>query len=90
MNDSVTLFLEGDAVRFTPDGRIAVVDAIAALCEAGCPSCIWGNLQEDHPRLSKMCDRYNFPDETEVSVADSESWVEIQSLLIDHLIESDS
>ena len=32
--DYVTLQLEDDAVRFPPDGRIAVVDSIGALSQA--------------------------------------------------------
>lgn len=90
MEDHVTLQLEDDAVRFTPDGRIAVVDAIGALTQAGCPVCIWEDLKRDNPQLEELYGDYTFPEQDNVPVADSQSWVIIQTLLLDHLIDSGS
>jgi len=88
--DYVTLQLEDDAVRFTPDGRIAVVDAIGALSQADCPVCIWEDMKRNNPHLDELYADYTFPEEGNVPVADTQSWVIIQTLLLDHLIDSES
>jgi hypothetical protein len=90
VEDYVTLQLEDDAIRFTPDGRIAVVDAIGALSQADCPVCIWEDLKRANPELSEMHADYTFPEEKDVPVVDSRSWVIIQTLLMDHLIDSET
>jgi len=45
VNQHVTVQLDDDPIRFTPNGRIAVVDAIAALSEIGYPTRIWEELR---------------------------------------------
>ena len=90
MEDYVTLQLEDDAIRFTPDGRIAVVDAIGALSQADCPVCIWEDLKRNNPELNEMHADYTFPEEEAVPVVDSRSWVIIQTLLLDHLMDSET
>lgn len=90
VEEIVTLQLEEDAVRFTPDGRIAVVDAIGALSQSDCPKCLWENLKRHNPELHELYGHYSFPEEDEVAVADSQSWVIIQTRLLDHLIEAES
>jgi hypothetical protein len=92
MKEWVTLELEDDTVRFTPDGRIAVIDAIGALSETDCPVCVWEDLKRRHPRVADLCVNYAFLEieDEDVPVADSRSWMVIQSLLLDHLIDSES
>ena len=89
MNSFVTLQLEDDEVRFTPDGRIAVVDAINALSDTDCPDCLWEELKRNHPQLGRMCSNYTFPEKGNVPVADVESWVVIQDLLLEQLVRDD-
>jgi hypothetical protein len=88
MQPLVTLKIEDDTVRFTPDGRIAVVDAIGALSEAECPDCIWEELKRNHPQISEWCNDYTFAEEETVSVAGSRNWMHIQELLLEHLIDN--
>ena len=90
MHECVTLRLEDDTVRFTPDGRIAVVDAIGALSEAECPDCIWKDLIDKHPTVMALCGDYTFPQEETVPVAGSDAWEIIQTALLDHLIDKAS
>lgn len=90
MEEWVTLELEDDTVRFTPDGRIAVIDAIGALSETDCPVCLWEDLKRSHPRVAELCGNYAFPEDEDIPVADGRSWMIIQSLLLDHLIDSES
>jgi hypothetical protein len=87
MKPFVTVQLEDDAIRFTPDGRIAIVDAIRALSDSDCPCCIWEDLINNHPQLSDMCSKYTFQGDESVAVANSENWNVIQSLLLEQLME---
>ena len=88
MNQPVTLELEENRVRFTPDGKVAVVDAIGALSEADCPQCLWADLQRSHPQISRWCSDYRFEKEEKVPVAGRRNWMRIQDLLLDHLIDT--
>ena len=88
MNQPVTLELEDNEVRFTPDGKVAVVDAIAALSEADCPQCLWADLKRNHPQIGRWCSRYRFSEEGTVAVAGRRHWMRIQDLLLDHLVEN--
>lgn len=90
MNQPVTLEIEADTIRFTPDGRIAVVDAIGALSEADCPDCIWEDLKHKHPTIMKLCRNYTFQQKETVPVAGSDEWEIIQTMLLDHLIDNGS
>jgi hypothetical protein len=89
MESFVTLQLEDDEIRFTPDGRIAVVDAINALSGSDCPDCLWEELKRNHPQIGRMCSNYTFPEKGSALVADVESWVVIQDLLLEQLVEED-
>ena len=85
MYDQVSLTIEGDTIRFTPDGRLAVVDAIAALSEDKCPSCVWEILRRNNPQLEHILENYSFGEGDPVDVADSGGWEVIQGLLLDYL-----
>ena len=86
MSRNVTLNIEGEDVRFTADGKISIIDAIAVLCDEDCPSCIWEKLKQKNPHLGAGLEEYSFNDGESVTVADSESWEIIQTLLLDYLI----
>ena len=88
--EHVTLHLQDDLIRFTPEGQIAVLDAIGALSEDDCPVCIWEDLKRGNPHISELCDIYTFPEKESAPVADGDSWAIIQTLLLEHLIDSES
>lgn len=89
MEDGVILELEENTVRFTANGRIAVIDAIGALSETDCPTGIWEELKRSHPQIANICSNHCFSREGNTPVADSESWEIIQTLLLDHLIDNE-
>jgi len=89
MKKFITLALGDDTVRFTPDGRIAVIDAIAALSQSASAVGTWRELKRLHPKLEKWCDLYNFISEKNVPVADSCCWGHIQDLLLERLIDEE-
>ena len=82
------LRLENDDVRFTGNGQIAIIDAIAALGSPECPACIWDNLKRKHPTLKGIFHTATIDGEVDVPVADSESWDIIQNLLFEYLVEN--
>ena len=89
MNKDVTLNVEGEDVRFTEDGKIFVIDAIALLSDDDCPSCIWEKLKKENPQLAAALEEYSFKDGESVEVADRESWEIIQTMLLGYLINDE-
>lgn len=79
--------LDGDRVRFTPDGKIAVVDAIRALSARHGAEHIWAMLKKEHPEFKNFCERYNFQKDQLDSVVDGESWKKIEDALLDLILE---
>ena len=78
-----------DDVRFTGEGQIAIIDAIAALGAPECPVCIWDDLKRKHPSIKDIFQIATIDGEGGVPVADSDSWVVIQDLLFDYLVNND-
>ena len=79
--------LDGDPVRFTPDGKVAVVDAIRALSAAEGAERIWESLKKERPEFKDLCQRYNFQEDKIDSVVDGQSWVKIEDALLDYIID---
>jgi hypothetical protein len=79
--------LDGDRVRFTPDGKVAVVDAIKALSAVEGAERIWQSLKKERPEFKDLCERYNFQEDKIDSVVDGESWGKIEDALLEHLID---
>jgi hypothetical protein len=84
----VHLSLDQHAIRFTPDGKIAVIDAINALSEKNDAGHIWTDLSQSHPEITTLCDTYTFQKKSESTpVACGETWEKIQMLLFEYLVE---
>lgn len=89
MKHDVTLEMDGEIIRFTEDGKMAVLDAIAVLSSDDCPGCIWEKLKQKNPKLAPALETHTFKEGEPVAVADSETWEIIQMLLLDYLINGD-
>ena len=85
MQQSVVLNLGSEPLRFTPDGRVSVLDAIRAMCNSGCPQSIWEDIKTKHPKILMHCDEYSFHGKTPDPVVNTEGWEKIWMLLIDYL-----
>jgi len=85
MDQALILNLDNEQVRFTPDGKVSVFDAIKAVCDANDPQAIWENLKEEHPEILTHCEDYPFQGESHVPVIDSKGWEKIWILLPDYL-----
>jgi hypothetical protein len=79
--------LDGDHVRFTPDGKVAVVDAIKALMAVEGAERIWQSLKNERPEFKDLCERYNFQEDKIDSVVDGESWRKIEDALLDYIAD---
>ena len=85
MFDPVTVIIDQDMIKFTPDGKIAVLDAIASLGTEQDTPALWRHLLALHPDLNGVCESYSFSNQAPVLVANGDGWEKIQSALFDFL-----
>ena len=78
--------LGGTDIRFTPEGKVSVVDAIQALCAAKQPEQVWHNLVKAHPEIDKFCETYPFAGAGPAVVVDAPGWSLIEDLLPAHVL----
>ncbi len=86
MIKSLTLTLDDDQVRFTPDGKVALMDMIAALSDSDEPEAIWEEMVSQNPEMRAYCEDFEYKDET-IKVVDSEGLAMVEDLLFDYLID---
>jgi hypothetical protein len=79
--------LDGDSVRFTPDGKIAVVDAIRALSARKGANRIWKSLKAERPEFKDLCQSYTFKGDKTDSVVDGKGWEKIEDALLDYILD---
>lgn len=88
MAQPLILNLGSDPLRFTPDGKVSVVDAIRAVSNSDSPYSIWENLKAEHPEILLYCVDYSFQGKGPVPVIDSKGWERVWMLLPDYLSDS--
>ena len=86
MNEAISIELDQDTVRFTPDGRLSIIDAIEAVCATDRGEEIWHSIRNDHPEILEHCREFPMPDETAIPVIDATGWDKMQFMLIDYLV----
>jgi hypothetical protein len=86
MNE-VRLTLDEAPIRFTPRGKVSVIDVIEALGFPGDARTIWRELAENHTDLVQHCDRYRFSKDEAETVIDNEGWHRLQDMLFDRMVE---
>jgi hypothetical protein len=88
MDKYFTLKLDQEIVRFTPDGKVSVLDAIGALFDEEQPDSVWQKLKEDHPAIADLCQGYDFRPGTagKAEVVDIEGWEIIEDKLLDYIL----
>lgn len=55
MEQALILSLDSVALRFTPEGKVSVVDAIRAVSNSDSPYFIWENLKAERPEILLYC-----------------------------------
>jgi len=79
--------LDGKDIRFTPEGKVAVLDAIQALTAKDQPESVWHDLVQANPGITTVCETYRFTDSDPSMVVDRSGWAIIEDLLLVHMIE---
>ena len=87
MPEGIILSLAENSVRFTPNGEIAVIDAIKSLSESDTAEEIWKTLKDQNPEILGHCRRFHFSKSKSAMVADSRGWEQIESLLFDYILD---
>ena len=85
MERAVIVDLDDIPLRFTPDGKVSVVDAIRAVSASDCPTALWEKLKVVHPEILMHCEDYSFQGEGPITVIDSKGWEKVWLLLPDYL-----
>jgi putative IMPACT (imprinted ancient) family translation regulator len=87
MTEQVLVVIGDSQIRFTPDGRIAVLDAIDALNAWESARSIWEALKRRHPDLDELCSEYTFKDNQKQCVVDATAWSQIQQWLFEYVMD---
>ena len=90
MQSKIILEEGGKPIRFTPDGKVAVKDAVKALTGSEHWPVLWNKTVSENPHILQYCERYAFEDEIDQLVADSEGWERITMLLLESMADLDS
>jgi hypothetical protein len=87
MTREFVLSLEKNFVRFTPNGEIAVIDAIKALGDPETAEEIWETLKVENPEILSHCKQFRFSKNKSAMVVDGQGWEQIEFLLFDYILE---
>jgi len=74
VGQNLVVHFDGDPVRFTPGGKVSVIDAIGALTHSECPGYLWDDVKKKHPEIMSYCDNYSFQNEQSLPVVDNKGW----------------
>jgi hypothetical protein len=89
VEQNLVVHFDGDPVRFTPDGKVSVLDAIGALVHSECPGYLWDDVKKKHPEIISYCGSYSFKNGQSLPVVDNEGWNMLSIALMDYLSDSD-
>jgi hypothetical protein len=89
MEEPFTLHMDDIPVRFTPDGKVSIIDAIGATMQSDQAHAIWEAFKSDHPEVLSYCEDYPFQGKTPLPVADSVGWEMIMTQLFADLVDDD-
>ncbi len=87
MTREFLLSLDQNYIRFTPNGEIAVIDAIKALSESDSAEEIWQRLKDENPQILSHCKQFHFSKNKSVMVVDRQGWEQIEILLFDYILD---
>jgi len=87
MSEQYRLEIGKDSIRFTGDGKVAVLDAIKSLSATKEPESVWESLKDKNPQLQNICQKYAFVDSRSVPVVDEIGWRKIEAALADYVYQ---
>ena len=68
MEQGLIVNLDSVPLRFTPKGRVSVIDAIRAVSSSDHPDSLWENLKAEQPEILIYCEDYSFQEEGPVPI----------------------
>jgi hypothetical protein len=77
MEETLIVNFDNQPIRFTPDGKVSVVDAIKMVTGSDNPWSILENLKAEHPDLLTHCQEHVSQSEGAVPVVAGEGWEKI-------------
>jgi hypothetical protein len=86
MIKSLMLTLDQDKFRFTPDGKVSVIDIIAALCPTDNPEMVWEEIILNNPEIDEYCEDFAYKDKV-IKVIDGNGFYMLEKLLFRHLMQ---
>lgn len=86
MVKSLMLTLDQDKFRFTPDGKVSVLDIIAALCATDEPETIWEEIILQHPQIYGFCEDFPYKDDA-IKVVDARGFHILEKVLFHYLMQ---
>jgi hypothetical protein len=87
VNQDVSFDIGDEAVKFTSEGKVSVVDAIRAVTGSEQAGNIWDQVKEEHEDLLDHCERHDFQDNGATLVIDSDGWERLWELLPYYIFE---
>ena len=84
MNSPVLVVIDEKDIRFTPDGKVAALDAINALTDDLPAERIWSDFRRDNPDI--VCAEYTFPGGETLCVIDRRAMGRIEDWLFDLMV----
>ena len=90
MEDQYIVEMDDEQIRFTPDGRVYVLDAIKAVSGSDSERHIWKSMKQDHPDILNHCERHSPREGDGYLVVDTEGWDKIWMLLPEYLFFMDA
>jgi len=85
MKSALHIILDDVPVRFTPEGKVAVFDALQALFDTDHPGRLWKTISDDRPELLDLCDYYSFDRGNAQPVVDSQGWNMLWNIFPEYL-----
>jgi len=84
MNDQIIVAIDDQDIRFTPDGKVAVLDVISVLSEASSAEQVWAEFKQENPGIE--CTEYTFAGGENLCVIDREAMEQVQDWLFGYTL----
>jgi hypothetical protein len=86
MKGQVLVAIDDKDIRFTPDGKVAALDAIGALSERLPAELAWEGFRSDNPDIA--CEEYTFPGDETLCVIDRRTMERVEDWLFAYTLEN--
>jgi hypothetical protein len=86
MKGQILVAIDDKDIRFTPDGKVAALDAIGALSEGLPAEQAWEEFKSDNPDIT--CEEYTFPGDETLCVIDRRTMDRIEDWLFAYALEN--